>query len=166
MATTSISPSPPKPKFSFAGGGGWRRPPHTPPFWRNEEDHPSQPMSLLRYDGRRGGDVHITVVLLDARFLDALRRHGLSPHASELILAPSSPLTLPNNTIKGLGLLLRHLVHACADVYFKQGDMLTISFRRSKVFLSVKSAVAGGGSKMMGQGWRWTGMSCRRSCAT
>ena len=140
--------APPRPNQNSPSlGGGWRRPPHTPPFWRNEEDHPSQPMSLLRYDGRRGGDVHITVVLLDARFLDALRRHGLSPHASELILAPSSPLTPLNDTIKGLGLLLRHLVHACADVYFKQGDMLTISFRRSKVFLSVKSAVTGGGQR-------------------
>ena len=56
------------------------------------------------------------VVPLDARILDALRRRGLC-----------------------------RMVHvACADVYVKQGDMLTISFRGRKVLLLVKSVVARG----------------------
>ena len=84
------------------------------------------------------------MVPLDARILDALRRRGLCPHASELILAPSSPSTLLNDTIEGLGLLLCRMFHtACADVYVKRGDMLTISFRGRKVLLSVKAVVAG-----------------------
>ena len=85
------------------------------------------------------------VVPLDARILDALRRRGLCHHASELILAPSSPSTLPNNMIKGSGLLLRRMVHtACVDVYVERRDMLTISFQGRKIFLSVKSVVARG----------------------
>ena len=37
------------------------------------------------------------------------------------------------------------MVHAaCAYVYVKQGDMLTISFQGRKVFLPLKSVVAGG----------------------
>ena len=37
------------------------------------------------------------------------------------------------------------MIHAaCADVYVKRGDMLTISFQGRKVFLSVKSVVARG----------------------
>ena len=36
------------------------------------------------------------------------------------------------------------MVHtACVDVYVERGDMLTISFRGRKVFLSAKSVVAG-----------------------
>ena len=82
---------------------------------------------------------------IDAQLLDALRRRGLCPHASKLILVHLSPSTLPNDMIKGSGLLLRWMVHAaCADVYDKRGDMLTISFRGRKVLLSVKLVVAGG----------------------
>ena len=85
------------------------------------------------------------VVPIYAQILYALRRHGICPHASELILDPSSPSTLPNNTIEGSGLLLRRMVHAAiADIYVEHGDMLTISFRGRKVLMSVKSVVAGG----------------------
>ena len=69
------------------------------------------------------------MVPLDAQLLDVLRRRGLFPHTSELILEPSSPLNLPNITIKGSGVLLRRMIHtAFADVYVEQGDMLTIYF--------------------------------------
>ena len=69
------------------------------------------------------------VVPLYARILDALRRHSLCPHASELILMPSYPSTLPNNRIEGSGLLLLRMVHAaCADIYIEQGDTLTTYF--------------------------------------
>ena len=85
------------------------------------------------------------MVPLNARILDTLRRRGLCPHASNLILAPSSALTLMNNTIKELGFLLCQMVHvACGDVYVERGDMLTISFRGRKVLLPVKSVVAMG----------------------
>ena len=85
------------------------------------------------------------MVPLDARILYALRRLGLCPHSSELILAPSSPSNLLNATIEGLGLILYRMVHtACADVCVEQGDMLTISFRGKKVILPVKSVVDGG----------------------
>ena len=84
------------------------------------------------------------MVPLDAWLLDALLRRGLCPHASKLIISPSSPLTPPNNTIEGSGLFLCQMVHtAFADVYVKLWDMLTIYFRGRKVLLSVKSVVAG-----------------------
>ena len=106
---------------------------------------PSAPTSSSHYDKRRGGDVRITVVPLYARLLDALRQSVLCPHASEMILAPSSPSTLADNRIEGSGLLLRRMVHAaCADVYAEQGDMLIISFRGRKVLLLVNSVVSGG----------------------
>ena len=85
------------------------------------------------------------MVPLDARILDALRRRGLCPHASDLILVPLSPSTLMNNTIEGPGLLLRQIFHtACADVYAKRGDILTIYSRGREVLLLVNSVVAGG----------------------
>ena len=91
------------------------------------------------------------MVLLDARLLDALCLRGLCPQASELILAPSSPSTLPNGTIKGSGLLLLRMVHtACTEVYVKRGEMLTISFRGRRVLLPVKSVVVGGVKEDMG----------------
>ena len=91
------------------------------------------------------------MVPLDAQLLD-LRQCGLFPHASELILAPSSPLTLLNDTIELSGLLLRQMVHAaCADVYVDRGYMLTISFQGRKVLLSVKAVVAGGGQRRWGE---------------
>ena len=109
----------------------------------------STPTSLSQYDRRRGGDVRIAVVPLDTRILYALRQRGLCPHASELILVHSSPLTLPNNTVEGLGRILLWMVHAaCADVYVERGDMLTISFRGRKVLLTMKSVVNGGSKKM------------------
>ena len=73
--------------------------------------------------------MRIVVVPLDAWLLDALCWRGLCPHASELILVPSSPSALPNDTIEGLGLLLLRMVHAaCSDVYVERGGMLTRSF--------------------------------------
>ena len=75
------------------------------------------------------GNVRITLVPLDVRLLDALHRRSLCPNASELIVAPSYPSTLPNDTIEVLGLLLRRMVHAaCSDVYVERGGMLTRSF--------------------------------------
>ena len=143
-ATTATSPSPSKSKFSVArGGGGDLLIP--PPSGAMRRTTPSTPTSSSRYDQRRGGDVRIALVLLESRLLDALCRRGLCPPDSELILAPSSPSTLLNDTIKGSGLPLRRMVHAaCTDVYVKQGDMLTISFQGRKVLLSVKSVVPGG----------------------
>ena len=117
----------------------------SPPSGATKSTTPSTHTSSLRYDRRRGGDVRIAVVPIDARILDTLRRRGLCPPASQLIPAPLYPSTPLNNTIEVSVLLLRQMIHAaCADVYVKRGDMLTIYFRGRKVFLLVKSVVAGG----------------------
>ena len=164
-ATTATSPSHYKSKFSFARGVGGDLL-ISPPSVAMRRTTLSTPTSSAIYNRRKGSDVRIVVVPLDARLLDALRRRGLCLHASKLILATSSPLTLLNNTIKGSGLLLRWMVHAaCADVYVERGDMLTISFRGRNVLLLVKSVVARG-SKKMEEGWLWTVIYCRRSCET
>ena len=78
-ATTETSPSPSKSKFSFVGGGGGDLL-INPPSTETRRTSPATPTSSLRYDQKRGDDVRIAVVPLDARLLDALHQRGRCPH--------------------------------------------------------------------------------------